>query len=124
MSRLLKVTFLVHMVAAAIVGGLLLVIPGRFLGWVGWAPIDPILSRFLGAALLALAWGSFRGWRTSEREEVAVLIEVEAAFSLLACLALLRHLFLGQWPAGVWALFVVLALFSVAWVVALLQGRK
>ncbi len=124
MSRLLKVLFPVHMIVAAIVGALLLVIPGRFLGWVGWAPIDPIISRFLGAALLALAWGSFRGWRAAEWQQVSILVEVEVAFSLLAGAGLLRHILFGHWPLGAWGLFVVLALFFVAWVVALLQGRK
>jgi hypothetical protein len=124
MSRLLKVTFLIHMIVAAVVGVLLLVIPGRFLGWFGWAPIDPLLSRVLGAAFLALAWGSFRGWRSTEWGQLTILVEVEAAFSVLACIGLLRHLLFARWPAGVWALFAGLALFSAAWIAALFMREK
>jgi hypothetical protein len=79
----------VHAVVSAVFGGLLLAGPGRFLGWFGWAPIDPIISRLLGAALLALAWGSYRGWRAVERAQVAILIELEAVFCVLASLGLL-----------------------------------
>lgn len=121
MSRFLRIVFAVHMVVFAVLGVLLLALPGHFLGWLGWAPIDPLLSRVLGAAFLALAWGSFRGWRASEREQVALLIELEVVFSVLACVGLLRHLLFANYPAMVWILFAGLAAFGLAWVVALLR---
>ena len=63
MSRLLNVVLLVHLVVSVLLGALLLIVPGRLLGAVGWAPIDPLISRILGAALLAMAWGDWRVWR-------------------------------------------------------------
>ena len=63
MSRGLRITFLIHAVVAVTTGLLLFLIPGRFLAFIAWAPIDPIASRLLGAAMLALAWSSLRGWR-------------------------------------------------------------
>ena len=92
MSKALKSTFLVHAVFAALGGAVLLLIPGRFLVWLGWAPIDPIISRLFGAALLALAWSSFQGWRAREWGQVAILVQLEAVFTVLACVGLLRHL--------------------------------
>jgi hypothetical protein len=121
MAKWLKIVFLVHMVIAAVLGALLLVIPGRFLGWFGWAPVDPLLTRVLGGALLALAWGSFRGWRAKDRAQVAVLIEVEAAFTILGAIGLLRHLLIASYPWMVWTLFAGLAAFAVVWVVAWLK---
>ncbi|MBN1484291.1 MAG: hypothetical protein JXA37_06170 [Chloroflexia bacterium] len=117
MSKLLKYTFLVHAVVALIIGALLLFIPGRFLQWLGWAPIEPIVNRMLGAALLALAWSSFRGWRARERREVAILIEMELAFTVLACVGLLRHLLVAHYPLVVWLLFAGMAAFALAWTV-------
>ena len=73
MSKALKTTFLVHAIFAALGGGILLLIPGRFLLWLGWAPIDPIMSRLFGAALLALAWSSFQGWRAREWAQVFLI---------------------------------------------------
>jgi hypothetical protein len=124
MSKALKSTFLVHALIAAAGGAVLLLIPGRFLLWLGWAPIDPIMSRLLGAALLALAWSSFQGWRARGWADVATLIQVEAVFTVLACVGLLRHLLFGRWPLMVWLLFAVLAAFAVAWIVFLVRHRE
>ena len=135
MSKVLKFTFLIHAVVGALLGVLLLVIPGGFLnriGWqamlqaLGWANTDPFVSRVLGAALLALAWSSFRGWRATERAQVVVLVEMEAVFNVLGCVGLLRHLLPGflaeRWlPAPGWTAFAILAVFAIAWIVSLVK---
>jgi len=113
MSKGLKTLFGVHAVVALLVGAPLLVVPGRVLLWLGWAPIDPIVSRLLGAALLALAWSSFRGWQT--------LSQMEAVFTVLACVGLLRHLLFGRWPLVPWLVFAVLAAFAAAWIAFLVR---
>ena len=123
MSKALKITFLVHGIVSRILGALMLLIPGRFLTILGWAPIDPIISRLLGAALLALAWSSFRGWRATEWAEVAILVELEAAFCVLACVGLLRHLIIAYYPLIVWLDFAVFAVFAIAWIFFLIRGR-
>ena len=124
MSKGLRVTFLIHAVVSFTAGLLLLLVPGRFLDFIAWAPIDPIASRLLGAAMLALAWSSLRGWRASEWAEVALLVELEVVFAVLACVGLLRHLLFGWWPWMPWAILVLFALFAVAWTVFLVQGRR
>jgi len=121
MSKALRLTFLIRAVVGVLFGALLLIIPGRFLEWVGWAPIDPIAGRVLGAALLALAWSSFRGWQATERAQVATLVELEAVFTVLGCVGLLRHLLFAPFPAMVWIVFVILAIFAIAWITFLLK---
>ena len=116
MSKALKTVFVVHAIMSVIGGLLLLIIPGRFLNLLGWAPIDPILSRVLGAALLALGWSSFRGGRAAARTQVQILLELEAAFTVLACIGLLRHLLSASYPLMVWLLFAVYLIFAVAWI--------
>jgi len=123
MSKALKYTFLVHIPVAAVFGALLFLLPGRFLSWLGWAPIDPIASRLLGAAFLAMAWGSFRGWRAVEWSRVAILVEVQVIVDVLACVALLRHLLVGHWPVVPWVFFVMFLIFAIAWIVALLRRK-
>jgi hypothetical protein len=123
MSKARSITFWVHGVVAILPGVPLLLAPGRFLGWLGWAPIDPIISRFLGSALLALAWSSFRGARAPEGVQ-RVLVELEAVFCILCCVGLLRHLLFGWWPAMVWITFAVFASFAVAWAVLFLGDRR
>ena len=116
MSKALKYTFLVHAIVALLFGALLLLAPGRFLGIFGWQPVDPLLTRLLGAALLALAWGSWRGWQATERAQVTPLIEMETIFTVLGSAGLLRHLLIAGYPWYVWTLFAVLAVFAVAWI--------
>jgi hypothetical protein len=123
MPKALKTTFLIHAVVSVVGGLLLLAIPGRTLQFFGWAPVDPILSRVLGAALVALGWSSFRGWQATERAQVQVVVELEAAFTALACVGLLRHLLFSRYPLMVWLLFAVFFIFAVAWIVFLV-GRE
>jgi hypothetical protein len=130
MSKALKLTFIIHAVVGALVGALLLFVPVRFQQWIGWetflqratwAGSDPVVSRLLGAALVALAWSSFRGWRADERAQVNTLVEMEAVFTVLGCLGLLRHLLFGHLPMPAWIVFAILALFAIAWVASLLK---
>jgi hypothetical protein len=121
MSKSLRYTFVVHAVVALLFGLALVAAPGRFLGLFGWTPVDPVLTRVLGAGLLALAWSSYRGFRATERLQVAVLIELEAVFCVLAGAGLLRQILGFHYPWYVWTLFAVFALFAVAWVWALFR---
>jgi hypothetical protein len=121
MSKALKVTFLVHAFVALGFGVPLLLAPGRFLGLFGWEPVDPLMSRLLGSALLALAWGSWQGWRATERAQVNTLLEMEVVFTVLGSAGLLRHLLIAGYPWYVWMIFVILAAFAVAWVIFLFK---
>lgn len=133
MQSLTKMTFLVHAVVAALSGALMLFIPGNFLRWIGWTAfaaqatwmgIDLVVSRLLGAALIALAWSSFRGWRATEAAKVANLIEMEVVFTVLSCAGLLRHLIFRHLPMMAWILFAVFALFALAWIVSLVSVQR
>ena len=115
MSKSLRYTFLIHVVVSLIFGAALLLAPGRTLGLFGWAPIDPLISRLLGAALLALAWSSYRGWGASSYEQVSVLVEMEVIFTVFGSLGLLRHLIKAWYPWYVWFVFAVLVVFAIAW---------
>ncbi len=119
MSKLLKSTFVVHSVLSGVLGLVLLTVPGRFLQMLGWGPIDPILSRMLGAAVLALAWGDYRGWRGAEHAAQTLIVQMQLAFAALSALGVLRHLLVARWPAMVWLLFIGCVAFAALWAVAL-----
>lgn len=140
-SNSLRITFLVHMILAVIFGAALFLIPGRtsiFLGAQeqvqirtsegtvtvpGTTFVDPITSRILGAAYLAMGFSSFVGWRASRREQVNVLVQMELIFSILAVVAVLAVEYLSPpgilIPKVVWAIAAILAAFAVAWGLAL-----
>ncbi len=121
MSKLLKATFLVQAIIDVVLGALLLIIPGRFLGWLGWAPIEPLLFRLLGAALIAMAWTCIFGFMAKERKQVMVLIEMQAIFCTLGAIGFLRHLIGFNFPPVVWATFGGLVVMAVLWIVALIK---
>ena len=123
MSQSLRITFILHAIVAFVFGVGLLAAPGQFLDLFGWAPIDPLMTRMLGAAMLALAWGSIRGYRANTWDEVEILVEVEAAFTVLAAVGLLRHLLVASWPWYVWMIFAIFALFAASWVYQLVKKK-
>jgi hypothetical protein len=145
-SNGLRTTFLVHLVISAILGIALFLVPGRTLNLLGWVPdwvqlpntdqsipgqtfVDPVVTRILGAALLALAFSSWRGWSGSaparKWSEVAFLVELETIFNVLGALAILAGVFLmdRRMPAIGWVLFVVQIAFAVTFGRAWRQSR-
>jgi hypothetical protein len=151
-SKSLKGTFLVHMIVALVLGVSLLLIPGRALTLLGWVPeqiqvqaagtvltapgttlVDPVITRLLGVALLALGYSSFLGWRASRREQVILLVQTELVYCVLGVVAILAGLHsLQGWSSLLTELFslqpavvigfvmaLILAAFAVAWGLAL-----
>jgi hypothetical protein len=115
MSKATKAIFLIDAIGSLVIGALLLLIPGRTLTTVSWLPFDALMTRLVGAALLALAWGSFRGWRATEYQQVAILVEVQAIFATLGAIGLLRHLVSAWYPPIGWITFGLLAVMALAW---------
>jgi hypothetical protein len=128
MRRWLLWTFAADTIVGVLLGLPLFLAPGQFLGLFGWAPIDPIMSRLTGAAVLATAWASYRCWgmiRYSNREgasplnwtAIQVVLEIDIALTILGVAGLLRHLVFGTWPWYAWTLFAGLAAFAIAFIV-------
>ena len=115
MSKGLKLTFLVHAFVAFVLGAPLLLAPGRVLALLGWLNIDTMTSRVLGAALLALAWSSWRLWKADTQAHYRRVLEIEAIFTVLGAIGLLRELVVDGFPPIYWLMFALLAIFAAAW---------
>jgi hypothetical protein len=132
----LKTLFLVHAIVSLLFGLVFWLVPGRFLTLVGWIPqwtwgvenaapvrvpgtiyMDPYFTRGLGAALLALAFASFRGWRAIHWSEVALVVELDIVFCLLGLIGMIATLIrsVEPMPAFGWVEIVALVGFCVAW---------
>ena len=116
MSNFLKYTFLAFTLVAALFGLPLLIAPGRFLGFFDWAPIDPLISRMLGSALLALAWGAFSAARSKNTELARGLVQVNAAFCVLAAFGMLRNMLGAWWPFMTWFVLALYAVFALLFI--------
>ena len=151
-SSTLRYTFLVHAVVAFVLGILLLLIPGRTLGLLGWVPdfvhlpdstqavpggtfVDPVFTRLVGAALLALGFSSLRAClgpgfslRGASRpwSQVILLVEMEVVYCLLGAVAFLAGYILRQRPFPIvgWASFIVLVAFAVVFGLSLRSFRN
>jgi hypothetical protein len=133
----LRITFLLHWIISAILGAALWLIPGRTLTLMGWVGefvrlpeselsipgqtfVDPFITRLYGAALLALAFSSFLGWKAQRWEQVAVVVKQEAVFCVLGVAAFFAVLLMAErpMPPSGWAVMLLLAVFALAWGVA------
>ena len=141
-SSRLRWTFLIHLIVAGVLGIALFAIPGRTLMMFGWVEemvmlpeselsvpggtfVDPLITRLLGAAMLALAFSSYLGWRAKEWGQVSILVQMETVYCVLGTLVFIITIFLTERaiPPAIWALLVVLIAFAVAWGIAWLRGE-
>lgn len=139
-TNYLRNLFLVHAVVGVIIGLPLWLVPGRTLTLLGWTPqvvdfpaldvsipgtefVNPTFVRLVGAALLALAFSSFQGWRASRWQQVALLVQLELVFCALGVAAFLARVITRgtDKPLIFWVDLLLLAVFTLAWGVALFR---
>ncbi|MBY9012164.1 MAG: hypothetical protein KGD70_07310 [Candidatus Lokiarchaeota archaeon] len=82
-SKLLKLTFLIHFFVSIIFGLLFMVLVELYVGVVGWPYLDPITGRVLGATLLGLAAGSLLAWRETKWVGVKIVVQIEIVWLML-----------------------------------------
>lgn len=114
----LKITFLVHVIVAAIFGLLFLLIPDVFAKLTGFPVQEPAMSvvRVLGAAMLALAASSGFSYRQTLWDRVEIVVQMEIVWTILGALASAWGLVSGAFPVALWMNVIILAAFAVAFV--------
>ncbi len=124
MIKIVKILFLVYSINTLLLGLPLFLMPGRFLGLFGWEPVDPLISRLLGAALLAMTWCAFRGYLAYEPDQAKMLVSGNLVFTALGAFGLLRHLVGYYFPFMVWLVFGLLAFWAIVWAVIAFRFRR
>ncbi len=119
MSKLLKLTLIVHIILAVLFGLPLLGMPGRFLGWFGWSPVDPLISRMFGAALLGMGWLDFRTILAGSRQAAQGVIEAGIVFCGLAVAGMLWNMSGSAWPWYTWTVLAVFVVLAALWIINL-----
>lgn len=141
-SSRLRWTFLIHLIVAGVLGVALFAVPGRTLSLLGWVEemvrlpeselmvpggtfVDPLITRLMGAAMLALAFSSYLGWRAKTWGQVSYLVQMETVYCVLGTLAFVITLLMTERniPLAFWALLVVMVAFAVVWGLAWLKGE-
>ena len=107
--------FVVDFVFSTLVLGLpLLVLPELVLSRLGWVAVDPLASRLVGAALIALGWQSWRS-RKSGRAVYRALLGLKVIWCSLAIVGSIAAIGAGA-PQPTWALLSALLVFDGVWI--------
>lgn len=118
-SKLLKLTFLIHFFVAVIFGLLFTVLFELYVDFVDWPYLaDPVTGRILGAVFLGLAGGSLLAWRETRWERVKIVVQIEIVWLIIGTVVLffavfnfdLIYLFI------IWLQIAILIFFLVAFV--------
>jgi hypothetical protein len=120
-TKILTASFLI---LSVLIGAPLLLAPGRFLGLFAWSPVDPLLSRVLGAALLGMAWGAWQLLMKPDAKDGTTIIEMFAIFTLLSGFGWMRNLLGSYWWPGIWAVMVLFLIFGCAWLLVRIRFGK
>jgi hypothetical protein len=116
-SKLLKLTFLVHFFVSIIFGLLFIVLVELYVGVVGWPYLDPITGRILGATLLGLAAGSLLAWRETKWESVKIVVQIEIVWLMLGTAVHIFSIFaFPLLPFMIWVQAAILIFFLGAFI--------
>ncbi len=103
-----------HFIVDLLVGLPLLVAPERTLGLLDWGAVDPIATRLVGAALLAIGTQSFLG-RNEDVAAYRAMLNLKLIWSAAAIAGLLVAVGKGA-PQACWALLSIFIAFFGVWV--------
>ncbi len=115
----LRITFLVHMLVAGIVGVIFLLIPetyGSMSGFPVSIPQVVSVERFVGAAFLAFATSSWLAYKETMWDRVKIVVQMEIVLTILGTLALVWGLLSSGFPVADWMFAAILVVFAIAFI--------
>ncbi len=124
MTQGLKITFLLHSICAFLFGIGLYFIPEITVGALNWTPVDPTMSRFVGAAMLAISFKSWLGYRASSWESVRIIVMFEIFYCILGTLAGLYSVIFASAPLFTWVSVAVWVIFFFPFLYFYRKGKK
>ena len=114
-SKLLKITFLIHFFVAVIFGLVFTVIVEIYIDLINWPYPDPITGRVLGAVFLGFAVASLLSWRETKWESVKIVVQMEIAWLIIGTAVLFFAIFTEPLlPFIIWVQAAILIVFLVA----------
>jgi hypothetical protein len=117
-TKLLKLTFLIHFFVAIIFGLIFLLLSDYYLSITGWPSIDPIvghsLTGTLGAAFIGIALSSLLAWRETEWIKVKIIVQMEIAWLAIGLNFNLWIAFTYFPPIIIWLHIIIFLVFLIA----------
>lgn len=123
MSRGLKITFLLHAICAFLFGVSLYLLPAYTSALINWPDPDLTMSRFFGAAMLAICLKSWLCYRADRYEAVRISVIFEMCYCFFgSIIGLYAVLFTGA-PVFTWISIVVWLVFLSAFTYFYFKNR-
>ncbi|MEN8097931.1 MAG: hypothetical protein ABFQ89_02540 [Chloroflexota bacterium] len=115
MPKPLRTVILIHVICCIVLGLPLFIKPSLMLNIFDWSAFDPIMTRCVGAALLAIGWLGYRVYASNDSKWGRLKVEVEVVFTALCTIGFLRHLLTAKYSTGVWIFFAIPAIWMLIW---------
>lgn len=114
-SKLLKLTFLIHFFVAIIFGLVFTFLVEFYVNLVDWPYLDPVTGRVLGAVFIGLAAASLLSWRETKWESVKIVVQMEIVWCAIGIAVQMYAAFttIGL-PFMIWIQIGILIFFLVA----------
>ncbi len=119
--RKLRRWFVIHFVVDILFAIPLLLIPETILPFFGWAVVDPITSRLVGAALLGIGTESLLG-RNASLEVYRAMLNLKLLWGTGALLGITLGIIQGA-PITAWLLLAIFSIFTLVWLYYWLKLR-
>ena len=120
--RRLRAWFVVHFILDIVTAVPLLVAPREFALLLGFPAVDPLTSRLVAAALVAIGVESLLS-RNATRENFRTLLRLKVLWSAAAGVGTLVTI-AGGAPRAAWAVLAIFAAFNALWLRYLLLLRR
>ena len=114
-SKLLKLTFLIHFFVAIIFGLVFAFLPDFYINLIDWPYPDPVTGRVLGALFIGLASASLLSWRETKWESVKIVVQMEVVWCRIGIAVQMFAAFTDPLlPFMIWIQIGILIFFLVA----------
>jgi len=115
-SKLLKLTFLIHFFVSVIFGLVFTVVVEIYVELVDWPYLDPITGRVLGAMFLGFAVASLLSWRETKWESVKIIVQMEIAWLVIGTAVHFFSIFTESFIFMLWVQTAILLIFLIAFI--------
>lgn len=115
-SKLLKLTFLIHFFVAVIFGLVFTVLVELYVSVVDWPYHDYITGRVLGAVFLGFAAASLLSWRETKWESVKIVVQMEIVWLAIGIAVHLWAILTDVFIFMLYVQSVILIIFLVAFI--------
>ena len=110
----LRIWFVIHFAVDVLFAVPLLIAPVLFLTIFGWETVDPLTTRIVGAALMAIGVESLLGWNASA-EVFRAMLNLKIIWSACVVLAILLTMLINGGPLFGWLVLAIFLVFNLIW---------